>query len=217
MSHIGQNTKIVHSLEICMQAKNDRQSQRTRQALGDALLELMMEKGYRAVSIKDIIDRANVGRSTFYAHYADKDDLFESQLNRMIEMLIQHTPQSMGETNPFFPSLGLFQHVQQQWKLYKLLSWEAGNSLHINHLQKTITDRIEQRLLEGGQTFELPIPVLANFLAGSLLSLLKWWLDNKMIYSPEQMDEMFRKLVLPGIAQVTGGGCSARVFDPAEN
>ena len=148
-----------------MRSKNDRQSQRTRQALGDALLELMMEKGYRAVSIKDIIERANVGRSTFYAHYADKDKLFESQLNRMVEMLIQHTPPAILERNPFFPSLGLFQHVQQQWKLYKLLSWEAGNTLHINHLQKTISDQIEQRLLAEGRTFELPMPILANFLA----------------------------------------------------
>ncbi|MFT3894333.1 MAG: TetR/AcrR family transcriptional regulator [Anaerolineales bacterium] len=186
-----------------MREKNDRQSQRTRQALGDALLELMMEKGYRAVSIKDIIDRANVGRSTFYAHYADKDELFENQLNRMVEMLIQHTPPSIMERNPFFPSLGLFQHVQQQWKLYKLLSWEAGNTLHINHLQKSISDQIEQRIKADEKNYELPIPVLANFLAGSLLSLLKWWLDNKMEYSPEQMDEMFRKLALPGIIQIT--------------
>ena len=186
-----------------MKVKNDRQSQRTQQALGDALLQLMREKGYRAVSIKDIIDRANVGRSTFYAHYADKDDLFESQLNQMLEMLIQHTPQDVSEGNPFFPSLGLFKHVQEQWKLYKILSWEFGSNLHINHLQKSISERIEQRLLAGGQTFELPLPVIANFLAGSLLSVLKWWLDNKMMYSPEQIDEMFRKLALPGIAQIT--------------
>ena len=161
-----------------------------------------MEKGYRAVSIKDIIDRANVGRSTFYAHYADKDELFESQLNRMVEMLIQHTPPAILERNPFFPSLGLFQHVQQQWKLYKLLSWEAGNTLHINHLQKSISDQIEQRIAAEGKIYDLPIPILANFLAGSLLSLLKWWLDNKMVYSPEQMDEMFRRLALPGITQI---------------
>lgn len=185
-----------------MRSKNDRQSQRTRQALGDALLELMMEKGYRAVSIKDIIDRANVGRSTFYAHYADKDELFESQLNRMVEMLIQHTPPAIMERNPFFPSLGLFQHVQQQWKLYKLLSWEAGNALHINHLQKSISDQIEQRITAEGKAYDLPVPILASFLAGSLLSLLKWWLDNKMAYTPEQMDEMFRKLALPGITQI---------------
>ena len=184
-----------------MNVKNDRQSQRTRPALGDALFELMMEKGYRAVSIKDIIERANVGRSTFYAHFADKAELFESQLNRMVEMLIEHTPQDVMERNPFFPSLGLFQHVQQQWKLYKLLSSEVGNSLHIDQLQKSISEQIEERLVAGGQTNEIPVPIIANFLAGSFLSLLKWWLDNKMMYSPEQMDILYRKLALPGVVQ----------------
>ena len=184
-----------------MNTKSDRQSQRTRQALGEALLELMKEIGYRAVSIKDIIERANVGRSTFYAHYGDKDQLFESQVNSMLETLIEGTSADALEQNPYFPSLGLFRHVQDQWKLYKLLSWESGNSLHINHLQKTISERIEQRLQTEEQRFELPIPVVANFLASSLLSLLKWWLDNKMTYSPEQMDEMFRTLALPGVVQ----------------
>ncbi|MEW5939575.1 MAG: TetR/AcrR family transcriptional regulator [Chloroflexota bacterium] len=187
-----------------MKVKNDRRSQRTRQALGDAFIELLMEKGYEAVSIKDIIERANVGRSTFYAHYADKDELFASQFERMITALIQHTPPEASDGNPFFPSLGLFQHVQQQWKLYKILSWES-NSLHVQHLQKVISERVEERLLETGRAFDAPVPVLANFLAGSLLSLLKWWLDNKMTYSPEQMDEMFRKLALPGVMQRAKG------------
>jgi len=187
-----------------MSEKNDRRSQRTRQALGDAFIELMMEKGYEAVTIKDIIDCANVGRSTFYAHYADKEGLLASQFDRLIETLIQHTPQEGTENNPFFPSLGLFQHVQQQWKLYRILSWES-NSLHIQHLQKSVSERIEGRLSAGGQTFDAPIPVIANFLAGSLLSLLKWWLDNKMTYSPEEMDEMYRNLALAGIVSNAGG------------
>ncbi len=188
-----------------MKVKNDRRSQRTRQALGDAFMDLMMEKGYEAVSIKDIIDRANVGRSTFYAHFADKDELFASQFDNMVEMLIKHAPQEASEGNPFFPSLGLFQHVRDQWKLYKILSWESGMNLHTQQLQKTISERIEQRILAGGQVYKVPIPVIANFLAGSLLSLLKWWLDNKMIYTPEEMDAMFRKLALAGIAQNMDG------------
>lgn len=181
-----------------MKVKNDRRSQRTRQAIEDAFLELMMEKGYEAVSIKDIIDRANVGRSTFYVHFADKNDLFASQLDMMLEMLIQHTPQEVSEENPFFPSLGLFQHVQQQWKLYKVLSWES-NSLHTQHLQKSISDRIEARLLASGYKLDVPPPVAANFIAGSLLSLLKWWLDNKMPYSAEQINEMYCKLTIKGL------------------
>ena len=188
-----------------MKVKNDRRSQRTRQALGYALLHLMMEKGYEAVSIKDIIDRANVGRSTFYAHYADKDELFAKQFDRMIEMLIQHTPQDDSDRNLLFPSLRLFEHIQEQWKLYKILSRESGINVHTRQLQKSISERIEQRLLASGQTFDVPVPIIANFLAGSLLSLLKWWLDNKMPYTPKQMDEIFQKLALPGITQVAIG------------
>jgi AcrR family transcriptional regulator len=185
-----------------MKVKNDRRSQRTRQALGDALVELMMERGYDSISIRDIIERANVGRSTFYAHYADKEELFVSQMDRLMDLLSQHIPQEPSAGNPFFPSLGLFQHIKQQWKLYKILAWGSGVDVLTKHLQKSMTEKIEQRLLAGGQTYEVPVPVIANFLSGSFLSLVKWWLDNKMLYSPEQMDEMFQKLALAGIVQI---------------
>ena len=184
-----------------MNDKNDRRSQRTRRALGDALVELMMTKGYDAISIKDIIEQANVGRSTFYSHYTDKDELFVSQLDRVVELLSRHVPQESPNGNPFFPSLGLFQHIQEQWKLYKILAWGSGVDVLTRHLQKSLSEKIEQRLLAGGQTYEVPVSVIANFLSGSFLSLIKWWLDNKMMYSPEQMDEMFRKLALPGTTQ----------------
>jgi AcrR family transcriptional regulator len=184
-----------------MKAKNDRRSERTRQALHDALFDLMMEQGYDAITIKDIVERANVGRSTFYAHYANKDDLFVNQLDRLFEMLSQPVSQETSDENPFFPGLGLFRHVQEQWKLYKILSWEPGFDLHIRRLQEAISGKIEQRLFASGQRFDVPVPIIASFLAGSLLSVLKWWLDNKMAYSPAEMDEMFRKLALPGIAQ----------------
>jgi AcrR family transcriptional regulator len=69
-------------MEILMNGKNDPRSQRPRQALGDAFVELLMERGYEGISIKDVLDRANVGRSTFYSHYADKDELFAGQLDR---------------------------------------------------------------------------------------------------------------------------------------
>jgi AcrR family transcriptional regulator len=192
-------------MEKVMKVKNDRRSQRTRLALGDALVQLMLERGYEAVSIKDVIDRANIGRSTFYAHFADKEDLFISQMDRLVQMLIQHTPQDISERNPFFPSLGLFQHVQQQWKLYKMLNWESGIDELTRHLQKSLSEQIEQRLVASAREYEAPVPVIANFLAGSFLSLLKWWLDNKMMYSPEQMDRMYRKMALAAIGQEMEG------------
>src|SRR3972149_51567 len=87
---MDKTTEVFKSGDFFMNDKNDRRSQRTRQALGDALIELMMEKGYDAISVKEIIDHANVGRSTFYTHYADKDELLVSQLDRVVDMLSHH-------------------------------------------------------------------------------------------------------------------------------
>src|SRR5215208_6055596 len=180
-----------------MSDKQDRRSQRTRHLLGAALVELIREKDYSSITVSDIIGRANVGRSTFYAHYRDKDALFVGELDRVIEVLSQHLPGQ--EEIPFFPSLGLFRHVGEEFELYKALLWTPGIDLLIKHLQKSISQRVEHGLQTSERKFDVPNPVLASFIAGSFLTLLKWWLENKMIYSPEQMDEIFKKLALSGI------------------
>lgn len=180
-----------------MNEKTDRRSQRTRHLLGAALVELIREKDYGTITVSDIIERANVGRSTFYAHYRDKDALFVGELDRVIEILSQRIPGQ--EEIPFFPSLGLFRHVGEEFELYKSLLWTPGIDFLIKHLQKSISQRVEQGLQNSGRKFEIPHPVLASFIAGSFLTLLKWWLENKMIYSAEQMDETFRKLALSGV------------------
>ena len=180
-----------------MNEKTDRRSQRTRHLLGAALVELIREKDYGTITVNDIIERANVGRSTFYVHYRDKDALFVGELDRVIEILSQRIPGQ--EEIPFFPSLGLFRHVGEEFELYKSLLWTPGIDLLIKHLQKSISQRVEQGLQNSGRKFEIPHPVLASFIAGSFLTLLKWWLENKMIYSAEQMDETFRKLALSGV------------------
>ncbi|WKZ35079.1 MAG: TetR/AcrR family transcriptional regulator [Anaerolineales bacterium] len=183
-----------------MNDKNDRRSQRTRQLISDAFVELLLEKGYEAMSIRDVIERANVGRSTFYSHFRDKEELFVSQLDRLLEALSRHLPQEHVEQNPFFPSLGLFQHIQEQQNLFRALSWTSGVDILTKHLQKSMSEKIEEKLQSSGQTYEVPAPVMANFLAGSFLTLVKWWLDNKMLYSPEEMDAMYRSLALPEIS-----------------
>ena len=180
-----------------MNDKKDRRSQRTRQLLSEALVELIREKGYDSITVSDIIQRANVGRSTFYAHYRDKDDLFVGEMDRVIEVLGQRVPDT--QETLFFPSLGLFRHVGEEYELYKALVWTPGIDLLIKHMQKLLSQRIKLGLERSGQSYDLPLPILANFIAGNFLTLLKWWLENRRIYSPEQMDEIFKKLTLQGI------------------
>lgn len=180
-----------------MSDKQDRRSQRTRHLVGEAFVQLLKEKGYSAITVSDIIERANIGRSTFYSHYRDKDDLFVAQLDRVIDVLSHHMTNQ--REIPFFPSLGLFRHVGEEYELYKAIVWTPGIDLFIKHLQTSLSHRIEQGFQESERKLEVPIPLVANFIAGSFLTLLKWWLENKMVYSPEHMDDIFKKLTMTGI------------------
>src|SRR5919108_2846009 len=154
-----------------MKDKYDRRSQRTRHLVGEAFVQLLKEKGYSAIAVSDIIERANIGRSTFYSHYRDKEHLFMTQLDRVIEVLSQHMP-DQGDF-PFFPSLGLFRHVGEEYELYKAIIWTPGIDLFIKHLQSSLSQRIEQGLQMSQSDFDIPMPILANFIAGSFLTLLK--------------------------------------------
>ena len=180
-----------------MSDRQDRRSQRTRHLLSAALVELIREKDYSSITVGDIIERANVGRSTFYAHYRDKDSLFVGEMDRVIDVLNHRIPNQ--EESPFFPSLGLLRHVGEEYELYKALLWTPGIDLMIKHMQKSLSQRVEQGLQKSARELEVPIPILASFMVGSFLTLLRWWLENKMVYSPEEMDKIFRKLTLAGI------------------
>ncbi len=180
---------------------------RTHQLLGDALFELIFIKSYDAITVQDIIDRANVGRSTFYAHYRDKEDLLLSQFGRLIDALTGQVENDGHPGNLLFDSLGLFRHVQEQQGLYKAMVHTRGTDLLFQQGQQYMSTRLEARLgslLGDGQAPAVPVAAIAAWLSSALLGLLKWWLDNKMVYTAEQMDEMFQRLVLPGVMAALG-------------
>jgi AcrR family transcriptional regulator len=193
-----------------VQDKADRRSDRTRQALNQALIELMLEKSYASISVQDIVERANVGRSTFYGHYQHKDDLLSSQLRRLVEELSQSVKAENQKDHPLLPSLQLFYHVQAYYSLYKaVVMWGPGLEFVLKTFQVFLSKGIESQLealLAGAeqQKSALPVAVVANYVAGAFLTLLKWWLDNGMVYSPEYMDELFLQLVMPGVQATLG-------------
>ena len=160
-----QTPKSVRKHRGAMKSKNDRRSQRTRQLLSEALVGLVFEKGYAAITVSDIIERANVGRSTFYAHYHDKDDLLVGELDRVVDVLSQHIDHDTPEQGSLFPSLGLFRHVGEQHELYKALIWGSGADLLFKHQQKSLSEKIEQGLKGSKKEFDIPLPILANYVA----------------------------------------------------
>ena len=183
--------------------KADRRSQRTRQMLSAALVDLMLQKRYVEITVQDIIDRANVGRSTFYAHYLDKDDLLVSDFTRVLDALSEHVRQQepIDQRTPQLLAL-FFEQVGAHHHLYKALVRGGGIDLLYRkgheRLRRNIQQHLEE-LLPVGQTPAVPLPLVADYMAGVILTMLKWWLDHEMPYTPAQMDALFQQLVLPGV------------------
>lgn len=188
----------------------DRRIQRTRGVLQEALVALILEKGFEAVTVQDIIDRANVGRSTFYAHFQDKEDLFVSGFDHLrIQFEEQLLGQSPTEANPWTLSLVMFKHAQDYRRVYKALVGEKGGHTMLAHIQKFLMAHIDEHLktqLPARKKSKIPLEILTVYVVNSLTALLTWWLDNDSPYSAEQMNDFYRQLVQPGVEAIMQGG-----------
>lgn len=158
-----------------------RRGTRTRNALGGALVALIHEKPFDEITVQDVLDRARVSRSTFYAHYRDKSDLFFSDAEEFC------TRFANAEVSPrLAPVRELFDHVaHMEWFVAALA--EAGQLQDLLDIMRGCFARsFEQRLGDSATAFAL---------AGALISLMTWWLDHGRRESPAQMDAIFHRLV----------------------
>jgi AcrR family transcriptional regulator len=194
---------------IVSKTKLDRRVQRTRQLLQEALFALILEKGYEVITVQDLIDHANVGRSTFYSHFLDKDDLFQSGFEVLRQQLEQRLiAQPVGEQSLWTISLVLFQHAQHYHRVYKAsVGKQAGELMH-THLHQLLAPLMREPMqlqLVGKKAALVPPEVLAHHVVSSLLALLTWWLDHDLPYSAEQVNEMYRQLTQPAIDSILQG------------
>ncbi|HMA37826.1 MAG TPA: TetR/AcrR family transcriptional regulator [Chloroflexia bacterium] len=186
--------------------RDDRRSQRTRQLLGAALVALMLEQRYDTITVQEIIDRANVGRSTFYAHYLDKEDLLQSEIAALVTRLGDHVDPG-AEGKWIIPSLELLRHVREHYALYRALVRGRAIEPVLKTMQAQLSRQIEVHLagrLPPGPAPTVPLPVVAQYITGVLLALFQWWLDREMPESPEQLDDYFLQLVRPSVRATTG-------------
>lgn len=179
----------------------DRRARRSRQLLQNALFDLMLEKRYDHITIQDIIDRADVGRSTFYAHFQDKEDLATQGLESVMEQ-ISHSIASKGTEPTLVSTVELFRHMLEHQQLFRAIARGRGIDLFLEKGQAYWNKQIQVRLgmlVPKGRKPNVSLVLLSSYLTGTLVTLFKWWLDNKMPYSPERMDEIFQQLVTPGV------------------
>jgi AcrR family transcriptional regulator len=190
------------------QQKIDRRIARTRATLIQALSELMIKKTYDDITVQDIIDQANVGRSTFYAHFQDKETLAEGMLVNILDMLTSAMEQNNVDPQNFLPGKELFEHIRHHYSLFKAMTSGRGMDLFFQKGQEYWSERMADRLqalLPPGQDPKVPIPLLAHHISGTFVNLLKWWIDNKMPYSSERMNEIVGVLLMPSIETVLSG------------
>ena len=182
--------------------KPDARVRRTRDQLGQALIALIVEKPINDVTVQDVLDRAGVGRSTFYLHYRDKDDLLVSQLEMFLEFMSTALSVRNDKSNRVAPVAEMFEHIGNQNKLYRVLSDSGHLKDFFDLAEGYFACGIERRLKESGRLAKVPqreLAARASALSGSLLSLLRWWLDRGEKESPQEMDDMFHRMVWTGL------------------
>ena len=182
--------------------KPDERARRTRDRLGNAFVALIHEKPIDNVTVQDVLNRAKVGRSTFYLHFRDKNDLLLGQLEVFLETMSTLLSVHKETSHRVAPVAEMFDHIKNQEKLYRILA-DAGRLNDFFDLAEGYFSRgIENRLKESKRLPKIPQSELAArafALAGSLLSLLRWWLDHGAKEPPGEMDELFHRMVWKGL------------------
>jgi AcrR family transcriptional regulator len=184
----------------------DRRIQRTRALLLSALLDLIVERGYEDVTVQDIVDRANVGRSTFYKHFLDKRELLLSGVDGLQRLLTQQrTAQDSSEAvsqRLLGFSLPLFQHVQSNFRFCRALLGPWGGAIVEPHVQRILADLVREELagcVTAGAVLAVPLDVVVQYTVSAFLGLLRWWMEQPAPCAAEEIDRQFQALTIPAI------------------
>lgn len=187
--------------------KVDRRVLRSRRQLSAALIELMGEASFEEITIKDITDRADMNRATFYLHYGTKEELLYKSLESRFDQLVQRIEADIS-SNPDKPvwiddcyDQLVFEHVAEHVDLYKVILGSNGFGGIIHQ----IIDYISVVALRNTVAYygekedaEIPHEVSSRFVAGAMFSLIVWWIRNDMPYSSKEMASMCHRLISKG-------------------
>lgn len=188
-----------------MEEKLDRRQQRTRKLLRDALIALIIERGFDELTIEDITEKADLRRATFYLHYSNKEDFLLKVLQETFdELVVQMEPliqgdQLAGKTQVETYEV-MYRHVGENGELYCVILAGQGGAAIARRIREYLAGHVQKALKLLEPDFSpVPSEVLANYMAGAELGLMTWWLENGKPYSPEQMAEMTHRMILKGV------------------
>ena len=187
----------------------DRRVQRTQQGLQTALLALIQERGYESLTVQDIIDRANVGRATFYAHFDNKEDLLVSRLDALRSSLQARQREarrtSRREDQTFAYSHEMFVHVDEHRTVFRSMVGKRSGAIIQQLFHKMLVDLVREdvRVLAPPKAAAgRPIEAVTHLIAGGLFGLILWWVDGPAKLSVDDVDTLFRRLAMPALKAI---------------
>lgn len=195
------------------QQTEDLRVRRTRKLLRQALIELTIEKGFAAITVQDIAERAMVNRATFYRHYVDKYDLLDQYMNGLYELtasqeaLPRMQPQDPASERPPVGLVRLLEHVQANADFYRVMLGEKGDPAFVQRMQQYIEKRFRSLLPSAGaqtKTSRLPLDLCLSYVAHAGVGAIVWWLTDGQSRSAEQVASWLSQLSKANIALALG-------------
>ena len=185
----------------------DRRIQKTQQLLREALLSLIHEKNYDSIVVNEILDRANVGRSTFYTHFGDKDELLVSAIHGLIRPVRPAAPPSSAKRYEKIIqfSLPIFEHIHQHRRAGEASIGPRGRAIIHEHLEKVLAEQIADDVKENFQSrrtiaTQIPSDMVVRYVASTFMLVLNWWVESRNPLPPREVNDLFRVLILPTLA-----------------
>lgn len=204
---MAQNKKQTEDLRV----------RRTRKALMRALIELTIEKGFSAITVQDIADRAMVNRATFYRHYLDKYDLLDQYMNEIYELTAAQEPLSPVQTRNAGSGkipvgmVRMLEHVQQHADFYRSMLGAKGDLAFVQKIQHYGDMRLRSLLPGGAVQVTLenpPLDLCISYLSHAGIGVLAWWLKDAQPHTPEQVAAWLSQLNQATLEHTFGKGAS---------
>jgi len=175
--------------------------------LQHALNSLILKKDYEAITVQDICDAANVGRSTFYAHYTSKDDLKRKGFEKLHKELVDRQKEVLATAahdkhRSLGFSLGMFEHARDHLENYRALVGGRGGDISLGTIRQILSNLVSDELANAGAKKSadvIPRELVVQYIVGAYMAVLIWWLDGGAKLPPKRVDAMFRRLATEGI------------------
>ena len=195
-----------------MMKKKDRRVERTHTLLRSALVSLIEERGFEVLTVQDILDRANVGRATFYAHFDNKEDLLVSGFEDLRASLKQRQREALAqrggvEERAFSFSREMFAHANEYRRVFQAMAGRHSGAMVQQILHQMLVELVRddmRAMTARGEAESAPAETTVQFLAGGLFGLLMWWMKGKMRLSPQEIDTLFLRLAVPAMKAALG-------------